>query len=423
LANAGFQSQTPSTPAGVVVDGTGTPVKDSSGNPVQSGSGSSTDAGITKTEGQEIVQPTCPAEYLAKTTTYSPASNFGATTPNLSVTQAKAMMAELGYFLSQFNYSYVSSDGTKIGKYAVDAQYLAAAGYIKPDAVKQYTTATLSNPNSWTGRDNISSQSDFFNSTSVQDTIQFNEFTASYTALVANGGIKSGDDVCTAAGMMFVMHEYRTADATKQWRADGMSSSTQMDPSITGGTMYNHGRYAVDVLAAGGAVASSAQAVGLSGTNTTGINPDDVFTFQTSGSGTRDAFDQLNGTFKDAILKMAKAYQDKMGRNTKITLTSAYRSPAAQDAIYQKWLAAGGRKPGTNGPSDPGVPTAGGITTPALPLSMGGKGSPHNQGAAIDSSDAATIKNNIDLSSFGLVWGGTFSPSDPVHIQLANNSR
>jgi len=413
LANAGVQSQTPAAPAGAITDGSGNAIKDGSGNPVLSGA-AATDIGISNASGQEVAQPTCPAEYLAKTTTYAPANNFGATTPNLSTQQAKAMMAELGYFLSQFNYSYTSGGGGLIGKYAVDAQYLADAGYIKPDAVKQYGNSALSNTNSWTGRDGIQSQDDFFNSPNVQDTIQFNEFTASYTALVANGGIKSDDDVCTAAGMMFVVHELRTAAAAKQWRDKGdaaISSSNVMDPSLTGSVMYNQGRYAIDILAAGGAVSSVAQTAGLSGENTTGINPDDVFVFS-GASGTRANFDQLNGTFKDAILKMAKDFKAKSG--SKVTITSAYRSPADQDAIYQRWLAAGG------GPNNP---TAGGITTPAKPLSQGGKGSPHNSGVAIDSSQCPLISRTVDLPSYGLRWGGTFTKPDAVHIQLANASQ
>ena len=405
LANAGEASQTPQPPAGAVLSGSGTPWTDSSGNPITSGTA---DVGITKAGGQPVEQPTCPAEYLAKTTTYNPPSNFGAKAPNLSQAQAKAMMAELGYFESKFDYSYKSTDGTRIGKYAVDAKYLADAGYIKPDAIRQYGTSTLSNTNSWTGREGIQSQDDFFNSPNTQETIQYNEFTDNYAALLANGGIKADDDVCTAAGMMFVAHQMRSVTTAKMWRTDGgVFDALARD----GAVYYNHGRYAIDILAAGGAVSSVAQTTGLSGPNTTGINPDDVFVFS-SASGTRENFDQLNGGFKDAILRMAKDFKAKSG--SKITITSAYRSPADQDAIYQRWLAAGG------GPNNP---TAGGITTPAKPLSQGGKGSPHNGGVAIDSSQAALVARTVDLPSYGLRWGGTFSKSDPVHIQLANASQ
>ena len=400
LANAGVKA--PAAPAGGLVSGTGIPVTDSSGNPIATGS---TDAGIFGASGKPVEQPTCPAEFLAKTTTYNPPGNFGASSPNLNQAQAKAMMAELGYFESEFNYSFISPDGTRIGKYAVDAKYLADAGYIKPDAVKQYANKTLSNNNSWAGRDGIQSQDDFFNSPNVQDSIQYKEFTDNYTALVASGGIKSDDDVCTAAGMLFVAHQMRSVNKAVDWRTKGLVTDAL---GRDGGTYYNQGRYAIDILASGGAAQSVAQTLGLSGTNTTGINPDDVFTFSGT-TGTRSNFDQLSGAFKDAILKLAQDFKAKTG--SKITINSAYRSPEDQDAIYQRWLAAGG------GPNNP---TAGGITTPAKPLSQGGKGSPHNQGCAIDSSQAPLIARTVDVPSYGLRWGGTFSKSDPVHIQLAN---
>jgi D-alanyl-D-alanine carboxypeptidase len=408
LANAGATSQPPAAPAGTLVSGSGTPVTDGSGNPVKTGS-TGPDSGISGASGQPVEQPTCPPELLANTSTFNPPGNFGAKVPNLSQRQAKAMMAELGYFESKFDYKYVSSDGSRIGKYAVDAQYLASAGYIKPDAVKQYANKTLANPSSWTGKDGMQSQDDFFSSPNTQDNIQYTEFSDNYTALLANGGIKSDDDVCTAAGMLFVAHQMRSVEQARRWRKDGaIFDALGRDGAI----YYNHGRYAIDILEAGGAVTSIAQATGASGPNTTGINPDDVFTFSGS-TGSRSNFDGLGGTFKNAILRMAQDFKAKTG--SKITITSAYRSPADQDRIYSQWVAAGGHIPDK--------PTAGGITTPAKPLSQGGKGSPHNEGAAIDSSQCPLISRTVDLASYGLRWGGTFSKPDPVHIQLANSQQ
>ena len=406
LANAGISGPAPVAPAGAIVSGTGTVITSGSGAPVMSGA-SQIDVGINEASGKAVQAPTCPAEFLAKTTTFTPSGGFNSTTPKLSQQQAKAMMAELGYFESEFNYSKVSSDGTRIGKYQVDAAYLASAGYIKPDAIKQYGTATLANTQSWTGRDGIQSQDDFFNSPTVQDNIQYTEFTDNYAAMLASGAITADDDVCTAAGMLFVAHLFRSTNIAKQWRDKG--NSVALSNISTGDVYYNHGRYAIDILAAGGAIQSVAQTTGLSGTNTTGINPDDVFVF-TGTTGSRSNFDQLTGEFKDAILKMAQDFKAKTG--AKITITSAYRSPADQDAIYQRWLAAGG------GPNNP---TAGGITTPAKPMSQGGKGSPHNIGCAIDSGQCPLISRTVDLAQYGLRWGGTFTKPDAVHIQLANN--
>ena len=319
------------------------------------------------------------------------------------------MMAELGYFESKFDYNKVSSNGTRIGKYQVDGPYLATAGYIKPDAVKQYGDAVLANSNSWTGRDGIQSQSDFLTSQSVQDTIQFNEFTTNYAALIANKGITTDDDVCAAAGMLFVAHQFRSVDKALEWRQAGALMDALKQP---GDVYYNQGRYSIDILAAGGAAVAATSGVTPSGENTTGLNPDDFFVFA-GATGSRSNFDGLSGTFKNAILKMAQEFKGKTG--SKITITSAYRSPADQDAIYQRWLAAGGHIPDK--------PTAGGITTPAKPLSQGGKGSPHNEGAAIDSSQCPLIARTVDLAQYGLRWGGTFTKPDAVHIQLSNTGQ
>ena len=53
--------------------------------------------------------------------------------------------------------------------------------YPEPDAIAQYGDATLSNNNSWTGRDGINSQSAFLNNKQIQDQIQNKEFNENYS--------------------------------------------------------------------------------------------------------------------------------------------------------------------------------------------------------------------------------------------------
>lgn len=410
LANAGVAQPNNLTSSN------GSTVTDGSGNPVKTGTTSNStasdnDVGITNAAGQQVSGSTCPAEFLSKSTTYNPPGGIGNANPRLTQQQAKAMLAELGYFESQFNYSAIMD--ARIGKYQVDAEYLAAAGFIKPDAITQFGGNVLTNDESWTNNENIQSQDDFFTNQNVQDVTQYNEFVSNYELLVANGGILPDDDICTAAGMLFVAHQFRDADKATEWRHKGDLT----DALGQNGTVYfNQGRYAIDVLAAGGA--GPVQQLGVKDTSSipvvgpTGIDPDSVFTFQSSGSGTRANFDHLNSSFRNALLTMAQDFKTKAG--AKINITSAYRSPADQEAVYQKWLAAGG---------GPGRPTAGGITTPAKPASLGGKGSPHNNGVAIDSSQCPSISRTVDLAQYGLRWGGTFSTPDAVHIQEANASQ
>jgi len=400
LANAGVAGP------GQVSSGSGTVITDGSGNPITSGASSTTmvteDQGIIKSIGKDVEGETCPVEKLNDPDTFNPSSGIGST-PILNQGQVKAMIAELGYFESELNASKVNGD--RIGKYQVDAAYLAKAGYVKT------ATSTLSSNVSWTGFESISSQEDFFSHAAYQDILQFNEFKSNYDLLLVNGGIKAADDICTASGMLFVAHQFRSVELAKKWRDTNEGTDSL---GLTGDIYFNQGRYAIDVLYAtslvNNATTASSNASGEITPNETGIEPNDVFIFAASGTGTRDNFDHLSTTFKSAILNMAKAFKDKTG--AKITITSAYRSSEDQDRIYNSWVAAGGHIPDK--------PTAGGITTPARPKSMGGKGSPHNEGAAIDSGQCPTIARTLDLAQYGLRWGGTFTKPDAVHIQLAN---
>jgi hypothetical protein len=393
LANSGVAGP------GQVSSGSGAVITDGSGNPVRSGSASATtDQGIINSIGKEVQGDTCPTDTLNAASTYSPSSDIGGT-PMLIAQQVKAMMAELGYFESQFTADKVN--GTQIGKYQVDAALLKDAGYITS------ATASLSSNSSWTGKDGITSQAEFFKAVAFQDIIQYNEFKTNYDALIANSGIKADDDICTAAGMLFVAHQFRSVELAKKWRDTDTGTDTL---GRTGDVYFNQGRYAIDVLYAG-AIATLPQATVVATPNTSGIEINAVLRFANQGSGTQGNFDQLDSDFKSRVLKMAKDYKDKTGSS--ITITSAYRSAADQEAIYQRWINAGG---------GPNRPTAGGITTPAKPVSAGGKGSPHNSGVAIDSSESKNIARTLDLAQYGLRWGGTFSKPDDVHIQLANVS-
>lgn len=386
-----------------------TTVTDGSGNVASSSTNVSTektDVGIRKASGGSITN-TCPVEYLGKPEAYSPPSGIGQGKPTLTQLQTKAMHAELGYFESQWAYDKNNKTASRIGKYQVDAPYLAqeSRGYIKQDAVAQYKLAALVNEASWTGAEKINSQESFFVNKNSQDTIQYLEFKENYAALKANGGIKEEDDICVAAGMLFVAHQFRSADLAKQWRDKG---ELKDDLGVPGEVYFNHGRYAIDVLSVNAATGTGV-APGAGGENTSGVNPDDVFTFTGTGSGTRASFDQLNGEFKTQICKMGKLYKDKTG--SKIQITSAVRSQEQQTVLYEAWLAAGG------GPGNPTVNTPNGrITTPVKSVGS-------HAGVAIDATQSALVFQTLGaatIAELGLTWGGTWRTADPVHFQLTN---
>ena len=420
----GLTQVPPNNGAVTVQSGSGAPVTNGSGQPVNTGTGNTTDktstektdVGITKSSGKSMVGETCPIEFLGKTEAYKPPGGIGSGKPTLTQNHAKAMHAELGYMESKWEYDLETEQevgesatiGVRVGKYQIDAPYLAdsARGYVKTDAVTQYGSLTMYNDSSYTGKEKVNSLTTFKEYKNVQDQIQFEEFNANYNALKANGGIKESDDVCIAAGMLFVAHQMRSADKAKEWRDKGELTDVR---GVPGEVYFNHGRYAIDVLAAGAATTGGTTTSGAGGENTSGVNPDDVFTFTASGSGSRAAFDSLNGDFKTAVCKMGAAYKQKTG--SKIAVSSTFRSQEEQTVLYEAWRAAGG-----NLQTKPVVDTPRGrIFTPAKTVGS-------HAGLAMDSGQMQVVVNTLGaaaISELGLKWGGTFSTPDVVHIQLA----
>jgi hypothetical protein len=398
-------AEAPGTPSTPLTNGAGNTVATTDGL-TNTNATDKKDIGITNAAGKSIDNK-CPAEYLGKEGVYKPPSGIGSGKPTLNQNHALAMHAELGFFESKW--AYDMSENNRLGKYQVDAAYLAdsSRGYIKSDAVSQYGVNAMLNDASWTGKDKINSYSSFVEFKSIQDDIQFKEFNDNYAALKSNGGIKETDDLCTAAGMLFVAHQFRSVDKAKEWRDKG---ELKDELGVAGEVYFNHGRYAIDVLSAGYASSTSPSST-AGGENVSGINPDDVFTFTSSGSGTRASFDSLNGQFKTQICKMGQLYKEKTG--SKIGITSAVRSQAEQTVLYDAWVAAGGRIP-----DRPVVDTPRGrIFTPAKNVGSHG-------GVAIDSGQMELVVSTLGASviaELGLKWGGTFSTPDKVHIQLAGS--
>lgn len=419
-ATAANTAPTTST-QGTLGTGSGEVVKDGSGNPVKTGEGGTTnaaatdkkDVGITNAAGKSVSGDTCPKEYLSKDTAFNPPGGIGSGKPTLNQNHAKAMHAELGYMESKWDYAMIKDPtaseakaiGPRLGKYQVDAPYLAdeKRAYIKQEALSQYKSGTLANDASWTGKDKINSQNSFKEFKSTQDDIQFKEFGLNFDALKANGGIKESDDICTAAGMLFVAHQMRSADKAKEWRDKGELKDVN---GVPGEVYFNHGRYAIDILSAGGAAGGPA---GLGGENTSGVNPDDVFTFTTQGSGTRARFDSLNGEFKTQVCLLGKEYKDKTG--SRIAVSSAVRTQEEQTVLYETWRDGGG------GTGNPPKLTVNGITTPVREVGT------HGGGIALDSGQMATVVSAVGaakVAELGLKWGGDWASPDKVHIQLLN---
>lgn len=419
---AAFKAQHAFIRKGAVTAGSGTLLTDGSGNPIQSGADAS-DVGIKAAAGQSVTKQ-APAEFMKKSDAPSttlqlegrgaPGDANG--TPGLTSQQIKAIMVQLAYAESDSNPEFKSA--TTLGRYGINAILLAEYGYIKPDYLRKYKLDAINQNGAWTGKDGINSAADFTKSVASQDSCMIAFIEDAFKRLSTSNprGIDFGDSICVAAGMLMVSYFFREETqfigsdvnamvlAAATWRKENTGTNAAKQTPIES---YNRGRYAIDILSVGGTGSGGGAATPP---GDTGINPDDVFNYS-SPTGRREDFEKLDTSFKNAILAAGKEYVNKTGK--KINLASAYRSQDEQERIYNTWVSAGGHLPDT--------PTAGGITTPALPVSKGGSLNSHGAGIAIDAgSQAAEMASILDLGSFGLKWGGEFRTPDKVHIQLAS---
>jgi hypothetical protein len=119
------------------------------------------------------------------------------------------------------------------------------------------------------------------------------------------------------------------------------------------------------------------------------IQPEEVIKF-TARSGSKEAFEGLNSSFKDAVLAAAEQYKATTGNM--IQLNSAKRDPADQQRLYDAWVAGG--KTG-------------------MPVGKPGR-SLHEKGEAVD------IQNYNDpaaVAAFNKQGLSQKVPNDPVHFQ------
>jgi hypothetical protein len=419
---AAFKAQYAFIRKGAVQAG-GSNLTDGSGNAVLTGD-ASTDRGIKAAAGQSVSKQ-APAEFMKKADAPTPDFELvgrgnpddGNYQPGLTTPQVKALMVEIAYAESDFTQEFKTT--STLGRYGINAVLLAEYGYIKPDYLKKYKLDTINQANAWTGKEGIKSSADFLKSVGAQDSCMAEFIQDSYKRLINSRGIDFKDSICAAAGMIYVAYFFKEETqlfgsdvnamvlAAKTWREDNTGTNAAKQTPIDS---YNRGRYAIDVLSVAGSAAGGGSGdQSATADSDTGINPDDIFNYS-SPTGRRADFDKLSTSFKNAILRAGQEYKQKTGK--KINLASAYRAPEEQERIYATWVAAGG---------GPGVPTAGGVTTPALPLSKGGKVNSHGSGVAVDmGAQAAEMASVVDLAKYGLKWGGTFSTPDKVHIQLAS---
>lgn len=123
----------------------------------------------------------------------------------------------------------------------------------------------------------------------------------------------------------------------------------------------------------------------------------------TSGTGDQAHFAQVRPALQTAIINAAEEYRKLTGKP--VIITSSYRSIAEQQALYDRWIAAGG---------GPDRPFAGGLYIPTKPVP--GKLPSHSLGVSLDTPQAGELDRLGILDKFNLYR--PVPAVDPVHIAL-----
>jgi hypothetical protein len=170
----------------------------------------------------------------------------------LTTKQIKNLQAQIGYDLSQWNYSLVGNNNA-LGRYQFTTTALESYGLLAVGSNSAYGTDCVNYRHCWNptyfnnGQNayenyfyNITSITGFLTTTVAQEHLAYQNLVDLYVALTNIGAIKKTDTADVVAGMLYVGWTLGATGANA-WRYTNVGS---------GATSYNSGRYSVIVLSA-----------------------------------------------------------------------------------------------------------------------------------------------------------------------------
>jgi hypothetical protein len=160
---------------------------------------------------------------------------------NLSSDQMTAYFAAIGKSESGGVYNKVNSIGY-VGKYQFGYPALIDGGYVKSSV---RSNAQLQNPNSWTGKNGVSSVQDWLGNSTEQEAAMCAYTKRNYSTMCKIGAVTQDQPPEDVAGMLAVSHLLGPGGA-KDFR-NGKSSADAY--GTTGSAYFQKGKYAVAVLA------------------------------------------------------------------------------------------------------------------------------------------------------------------------------
>jgi hypothetical protein len=185
-------------------------------------------AGADQASFQSVADPAPTAYFIEQ-------PNPGQALGVLDADQTRAYLAQVSYNASGGDYAYTGADG-RLGKYQLDATTLTNLGYVNAGT----TNADLSNPNVWTGKNDVNSASDFQTNTLIQDQAAYDYAKKNYASLQASGLIKSDTSADTVSGLLAASHSVG-ATATTSWYTTGEIVTDNVGTSVV--DSFNRGRY------------------------------------------------------------------------------------------------------------------------------------------------------------------------------------
>lgn len=159
----------------------------------------------------------------------------------LNKEQLQAYFAQVGKSESGGDYTKENTIGF-VGKYQFGYQALIDGGYVKSNVT---SNAQLNNPNSWTGKDGISSKTDWLGNGKVQESAMEDYTQRNYNTMVRIGAVTKDMPPEEVGGMLATAH-LLGAGGAKKWR-NGQGGADAY--GTTGDNYFQKGKYAVAVLA------------------------------------------------------------------------------------------------------------------------------------------------------------------------------
>ena len=216
------------------------------------------DIGIQQATGRSISTP-LPLSWLGRPD--APMTPIITDIPQFTVANIKNLQAQIGYDLSQWDYSKIGTDNA-LGRYQFSTTLLESYGLLAVGSNEHYSTDCVNyrtcwravvirkNSNSYANYIyNVSSLTDFLSSTASQEHLAYQVILDTYIDLLTINAIQATDTADIIAGMIYVgwtlgvgirpSAEHITGTGAYAWRYSGIGN---------GSNAFNSGRYAITIL-------------------------------------------------------------------------------------------------------------------------------------------------------------------------------